>query len=53
MNFYDGLTWMYWLLLLYFVVLIGWNLFEEVELRRKVMAAAILAPFLLRLLGIA
>lgn len=53
MNFYDGLLWVYWLLLLYLVVLVGWNLFEEDGLRRKVLAATILVPFLLRLFWIA
>lgn len=53
MNFYDGLLWVYWVLLLYIVALLVWNLFEEREVRRKALVAAVLAPFLLRLLFIA
>ena len=53
MNFYDGLLWLYWVLLLYIVALLVWNLFEEREVRRKVLVAAVLVPFLLRLLFIA
>ncbi len=53
MNFYDGLTWVYWVMLFYFVALIMLNLFEAEGLSRKMLSAAILVPFLLRLLGIA
>ena len=53
MNFYDGLLWVYWVLLLYLVGLLVSNLFAEQELRRKVLIAAVLVPFLLRLLWIA
>jgi len=53
MNFYDALMWVYWAMLAYFVLLVTWNLFAEERLSRKVLAAAILVPFLLRLLWIA
>jgi hypothetical protein len=53
MNFYDALTWVYWVMLFYFVVLITQNLFEAEGLSRKLLSAAILVPFVLRLFGIA
>lgn len=53
MNFYDALTWVYWVMLLYFVSLVALNLFEAEGLSRKILSAAILVPFILRLFGIA
>lgn len=53
MNIYDGIMYAYWVLLLYLVGLIAWNLFEADGLSRKLLAAAILVPFVIRLLWIA
>lgn len=53
MNIYDAIMYANWLLLLFFVVLVTWNLFQAQGLPRKLQAAAILVPFLVRLLWIA
>ncbi|MDR7468437.1 MAG: hypothetical protein QN176_14265 [Armatimonadota bacterium] len=53
MNVYDGIMYANWLLLLFFVALVTWNLFEAQGLARKLQAAAILVPFVVRLLWIA
>jgi len=53
MNVYDGIMYVYWVLLLFFVVLVTWNLFEATTLGRKLQAAALLVPFVVRLLWLA
>ncbi len=50
MNVYDGVMYANWVMLLFFVMLLGWNLFEIKEWPRKLLAATILIPFLVRLL---
>lgn len=53
MNVYDAIMYGYWVLLLYLVALVSWNLFEARGLARKLQAAAILVPFVVRLFWIA
>ncbi len=50
---YDGIMYVYWVLLFFFVILITRNLFEADGLSRKLQAAAILVPFVVRLFWIA
>ncbi len=53
MNTYDAIMYVYWLLLLFFVIVVAWNLFEADGLSRKVQIAAILVPFVVRLFWLA
>jgi uncharacterized protein YqhQ len=52
-NIYDLIMWAYWVLLLFFVGLIVWDLYRTEDLWKKILAGAILVPFIVRLLWLA
>lgn len=52
MIWYTVLTTIYRVILVYFVVVLVWNIFESKDWRRQLLGAIIIIPFVLRALHI-